>query len=107
MPSESGISSALAFLVLRLEGARNEGTEDWGVATFEALRSVSFGTRANGLGLMDNIQGVCLDEAALLGGRPRGAMLVAIVGRSSERTKISIVGSEEKECRIDAEVLNL
>lgn len=45
MPSESGISSALAFLVLRLEGARDEGTEDWGVATFEALRSVSFGTQ--------------------------------------------------------------
>lgn len=74
-PSESGISIALAFLVLRLEGAREEGTDDWGVATFEAAPGMSL--RANlRLSSMGDLHGVRF-EAETLNERPRGAILAA------------------------------
>lgn len=82
IPSESGISIALAFLVLRLEGAREEGTDAWGVATFEASPGVSLRTNCR-LSSKGDLHGVRL-EVETLNGRPRGAILAADRGGRPE-----------------------
>lgn len=72
MLSESGISIALAFLVLRLEGFLDEGVDDWGLATFEASKGMSSLNNIE-LAATGDLHNDCL-ETEVLNERPRGAM---------------------------------